>query len=158
MKQPQKVTNIESVSSCVKFIRKTDLSKHHEISILPIIFIAVPSVTILASYIKIYQTIHHHNTAVAPSSQEGNSSYGVEEAKITRMLTVVVVGFYLYWLPPLISNILLDRGLIGETAFKYWNFYFTFLLFASRVINPMVYGTMSQSFRNEFLKILRCQS
>ena len=154
--QPQKVPNIELVSSCVKFIRKRDLSKHY--GIMPVVSIAVPSITIMACYIKIYQTIRQYNTTIAPSSEGGHSSYGVEEAKITRMLTVVVVGFYLCWLPPFISNILLDLGLIGETAFKYWNFYFTFPLLAGSVINPAVYGTMSQSFRKEFLKILRCQS
>ena len=89
--------------------------------------------------------------------RRGNSSYGVEEAKITRMLTVAVVGFYLCWLPLLISNTLLSLDLLGENAFKYQNFYHTFPLFASSAINPMVYGTMSQSFRNEFLKILRRQ-
>ena len=73
----------------------------------------------MAFYIEIYQTIRQHNTAAAPSSQGGHSSYGVEEAKITRMLTVVVVGFYLCWLPPLTSIILLDVGLIGETTIKY---------------------------------------
>ena len=154
--QPQKVPNIESVSSCVKFIRKRDLSKHY--GIMPVVSIAVPSITIVACYIKIYQTIRQYNTTIAPSSEGGHSSYGVEEAKITRMLTVVVVGFYLCWLPPFISNILLDLGLIGETAFKYWNFYLTFPLLAGSVINPAVYGTMSRSFRKEFLKILCCQS
>ena len=116
-KQPQKDNTIESVSSCVKIMRESNLPKLY--GIMAIIFIVVPSVTVVACYIKIYQTIRHHNTAAAPSSQGGHSYYGVEEAKITRMLTVVVVGFYLCWLPPLISSIFLDQDLIGETTFKY---------------------------------------
>ena len=107
MKQPQKYTTIESVGSCVQFVQKMGSP-------------------IVVCYIKIYQTIRHHNTAAAPSSQGGHSSYGVEEAKITRMLTVVVVGFCLCWLPPLISDILQALDLLGQTAIKYWNFYFTF--------------------------------
>ena len=74
---------------------------------------------------------------------------------MTRMQTVVAFGFYLCWLPPLTSYISLALDLFGETAFEYLNFFHTFPLFASSVINPMVYATMSQSFRNEFLKILR---
>ena len=93
---------------------------------ISIIFIAVPSITVVACYIKIYQTIRQHNTAAAPSSQQRLSSYGVEEAKITRMLTVVVVGFYLCWLPSLISNLSLALDLLGVTDIKYWNFYHTF--------------------------------
>ena len=144
---------VEQTPPCVKFLGNNVLSKLY--GIIPIIFIAVPSTTIVACYIEIYQTIRQHNTAAAPSSQGGHSSYGVEEAKITRMLTVVVVGFYLCWLPPLTSIILLDVGLIGETTIKYWYLYFLFPFYASSVINPIVYGAMSQSFRNEFLKIFR---
>ena len=122
-----------------------------------IIFIAFPSIVIVMCYIKIYQTIRHHNTAAAPSSQGGHSAYGVEESKVTRMLTVVVVGFYLCWLPQLITAILQALDVIGETAFRYSTFYFNVPFLASSVLNPMVYGTMSQSFRNEFWKILRRQ-
>ena len=94
-KQPQKYTTIESVGSCVQFVQKTGSPKLYYV--LPIICIAVPSITIVTCYIKIYQTIRQHNTAAAPSAQGGHSSYGVEEAKITRMLTVVVVEFCLCW-------------------------------------------------------------
>ena len=150
--QPPRST-VEPVASCVHLLHSTSKLSY----IVHIIFIAVPSVTIMACYIKIYQTIRQHNTAAAPSSQGEHSSYGVEEAKITRMLTVVVDEFYLCWLPLLVSNTLVALGLLGETAIKYLNFYVTFPRFASSVINPVVYGTMSQSFRNEFLKILRRQ-
>ena len=153
-KQPRKLT-VEPVAPCVQFLQSMFLSKIY--GSLPIVSIAVPSVTIVVCYIKIYQTIRQHNAASAPSSQGGHSSYGVEEAKITRMLTVVVVGFYLCWLPPLINITLLSLALLGETAMNYGNFSFFVPLFASSVINPMVYGTMSQSFRKEVLKILRRQ-
>ena len=154
-KQPLKVTTIESVFSCNQFFQKAGSFKLY--IIISIIYIVIPSLTIVACYIKIYQTIRQHNTAAAPSLQGGHSSYGVEEAKITRMLTVLVVGFYFSWLPPVISNILLSLDLLRETTLKYWNFIHTFPFFASSVINFVVYGTMSQSFRNEFLKILHRQ-
>ena len=154
-KQRQNFTTIESVVSCIQFVQTTVSSKLHFVT--SVIYIVVPSLIIVACYIKIYQTIRQHNNAAAPSSEGVHSSYGVEEAKITRMLTVAVVGFYLCWLPLLLCNTLLSLDLLGENAFKYQNFYHTFPLFASSATNPMVYGTMSQSFRNEFLKILRRQ-
>ena len=154
-KQPKKVTDIESVISCIQFVQKTGSSKFK--FFITIISIVVPSITIVTCYIKIYQTIRQHNTTTAPSSREGYSSFGVGEAKITRMLTVVVVGFYLCWQPLLFGNILLAVNLLGEDAIKYWNFYNTFPVFASSAINPVVYATMNQSFRNEFVKILRRQ-
>ena len=152
--QPTTVTS--KSANCFKLFLKTYTSNPVYLLIC-IIFIAVPSIVIVMCYIKIYQIIRHHNTATAPSSQGGHSDYGVEESRVTRMLTVVVVGFYLCWLPQHITAILLALALIGQTAFRYSTFYFDVPFLASSVINPMVYGTVSQSFRNEFLKILRRQ-
>ena len=126
-------------------------------TIISITFIVIPSLTIVTCYIRIYQTIRQHNTTAAPSSQGEQSSYGVEEAKITRMLTAVVVAFYFSWLPPVINSTLLSLDLLGENTLKYCNFYHTSTFYVSGVINFVVYATMSQPFRNEFLKILHCQ-
>ena len=101
-KHPQKLT-VKPVASCVQFLQSTGLSIFY--FVIAVIYLVVPSITIVACYTKIYQTIRQHNTAAVPSSQGGRSSYGMEEAKITRMLTVVVIGFYLCWLPLLISSI-----------------------------------------------------
>ena len=57
------------------------------------IYIAVPSLVILLCYVKIYQTVHQHNTATILSLRRGRSAYGVEERKTTRMLTVLMVVF-----------------------------------------------------------------
>ena len=115
----------------------------------------VSGLVITLCYVRIYQTIRHHNTAAAPSSRQGHSSYGVEEAKITRILTVVLISLYLCWLPPFVAGILDGFELIGENSLKYRNFFYTFPTFVSSVINPLIYATMSRSFRNEFLKIIR---
>ena len=105
--------------------------------------IVVSGLVITSCYVKIYQTIRHHNTAAAPSSQGGHFSYGVEEAKITRMLTVVLIGFYLCYLPPFVTGILSSLTLVGDNSRKYMNFYVTFPLLASSVINPQIYAIMS---------------
>ena len=118
--------------------------------------LVVSGPVITSCYLRIYQTIRHHNSAAAPSSQEGHSSYGVEEAKITRILTVVLIGFYLCYLPPFATGILTSLTLIENNSVKYGNFYFTFPVFASSVINPLIYATMSRPFKREFLRIIHC--
>ena len=115
----------------------------------------VPVFVIVICYVKIFKTIHQHNTAAAPSTQEGNSPYGVEEAKITRLLTAVVVGFCLCWFPTLIFRILDIFKLVPSTVFKYIVFISVFPIFTSSVVNPIIYGFLNQSFRSEFLKIIR---
>ena len=112
-----------------------------------------PSLTVIICYSMIYQTIRQHNSAVAPPPQEEHSSYGVEEVKMTRLLTVVVVCFYFCWIPVFVYSVLQSTKVVGETS-KYRNFHYLFPAFVSSVINPIVYGVMNQAFRAEFLKII----
>ena len=118
------------------------------------LFFGVTSFVITACCLRIYQTIRRHNIAAASLSQEGHSSYGVEEAKITKMLAVVVIGFYICWFPPVIVVILKSLKLIDESSRKFRNFYYSFPALFSSVINPLIYATMSRPFRMEFLKIM----
>ena len=67
------------------------------------ISITFPSLIVIVCYSKIYQTIRQHNSAAAPPPQEEHSPYGVEEAKMTRLLTVVVVCFYFCWISVFVS-------------------------------------------------------
>ena len=120
-------------------------------------YIAVPSLVVAVCYVKIYRTIRQHNTAAAPPPQGAHSAYGVEEAKITRLLTIIVVGFYICWMPVFVTNFMDFFDAIGIGGIKFYNFYITLPLFASSAVNPIIYATLSNSFRNEFRKILRCE-
>ena len=119
-------------------------------------FLAIVGFIITICYVKIYRTIHRHNTAVAASSQGGHSIFGVGEVKMTRMLTAVVVGYFLCYTPVFISSITTVIDL-KKTAMKYYNFYFLFPVFTSSVINPILYAALSQAWRKEFRKILQCE-
>ena len=119
------------------------------------IYIAVPSLVILLCYVKIYQTVHQHNAATILSLRRGRSAYGVEERKTTRMLTVLMVVFYLFWLPLFVTPILIAFKIIGESKIKFFNFYFNFPGYCRSVINPIVCATINQPFRKEFRRILR---
>ena len=120
------------------------------------LYVIVPSLIVAFCYVKIYQTIRQHNMAAAPSSQEGNSSYGVEEARMTRLLTVIVVGFYICSMPYNVTDILEVTKLLKPES-KYRTFYRDFPVFASSVFYPIAYGVMNALFRSEFLKIIRCR-
>ena len=120
-------------------------------------YITVPNFVVAVCYWRVYKTIRHHNTAVAPSSREGNSPYGVNEARITRLLTVVVVSFYLCMFPGYFFTLLSDLNLLPSSVLKYHVSLRVFPIFTSSVINPIIYGVMNQSFRLEFVKIVRCR-
>ena len=118
-------------------------------------FIAVPSLVVVFCYVQIHRTVHYYNRATAPLPQELSVSYGVEERRVTKILTATVAGFYVCWLPVLIGNILHFFKLSWGSAIIYINFYYTFPVFASSVVNPIIYAIMSQAYRKEFLNILR---
>ena len=109
----------------------THIYPSHSVSVFVIVlqsvYIAIPSLIIIFCYITIYQTIRRHNkkTPTAPFTRRRRcSAYGVEEKKITQVLTVVVVGFYFCWLPVLVTNILNYIKIIGKADLKYINFFF----------------------------------
>ena len=145
-------TSINQPTFCLWYF--SDTSGSITVTVVRSLSISVCSLVVIVCYIKIYRVIRQHNTSVAPSTQGGNSVLGVEEAKMTRILTAVVVGFYLCYMPVLVSNILSVFGVVADTN-KYFNFYFTFPFFASSVINSVIYATMSQPWRREFLELLR---
>lgn len=122
------------------------------------LYIAAPSMVIVFCYARIYQSIRRHNAAAILSPKgRGKSAYGVQEKKMTRMLTVVVVGFYLCWLPLFVTQILMTfTEIIRQNDLKFYNFYFNFPGYFSSVINPVVYATMNTPFRKEFRSIFRC--
>ena len=120
-------------------------------STIQILYIVIPSSIIVACYWKIYQTVRRHNTVAAPSSQKKYSAYGVAEKKITRILTTVLVVFYLCWLPVVVTKVLEAFDIVEKTGGRYYNFHHTFPLFLSSVTNPIIYVKMSQPFRKEFL-------
>ena len=130
---------------------------HLYTTIIASLYLILPVFVIVICYVKIYKTIRDHNRAAAPSTQAGNSPYGVEEAKITRLLTAVVVGFCLCWFPVYISSTLDKFKLFPSAAFNYICFMRQFPMFISSAINPIIYGFINQSFRSEFLKIIRLQ-
>ena len=135
--------------------------------------VLLPSVAIGWSYLKVFSRIRQHNSAVAPSLQPapptyenpihvqissfqgGTSVHGVEETKITRMFTAVLVGFYICWSPFLITVSLRLFGIVEEFSLLYNNFHAFFPVYTSSMINPIIYAAMSRSFRNAILKIVR---
>ena len=96
--------------------------------------IAVPSIVIVVCYVKIWRTIRKHRASRAPTLREGQSGSRIEEVKVTRILTFVVIGLYLCWLPVFVSYTLSVIDVFREIVIRYWNICYMFPLFISSVI------------------------
>ena len=135
-----------------------------------IVYIALPCLVMTACYFKVFLTIKKHNKSVIPSFQTGQAffirrrnpmtvidcrNHGIEEARMTKLLAIVLAGFFLCWLPSFLTILLRLFHAIEKVHEVYSNFYHLFPAYLSSSINPVIYATMSKQFRLEFLNILR---
>ena len=120
-----------------------------------IAYIILPSVIMATCYAKVLVTVRQHNSSVTPSLHSGHNRHGIEEAKMTKLLAAVLVGFYLCWLPGFVTIILRMFNAVEKVHEVYSNFFYLFPAYTSSVINPVICATMSKRFRTEFVNILR---
>ena len=84
----------------------------------------------------------------------------IKEAKMTKILAATVVGFYLCWLPALLYGLLYLFGVFGKDGSSgnlFSNFVYTFPVYMSSTINPLIYVTMNKTFREAFCKLVCCE-
>ena len=77
---------------------------------------------------------------------------GAARRKVVRMLTIIVVGFALCWLPTYVNHYFMffQLAVWEKTPIAIWNFNF-WLAHANSAINPLFYIALNRSFRNAFL-------
>ncbi|XP_057183400.1 somatostatin receptor type 5 isoform X1 [Triplophysa rosa] len=77
------------------------------------------------------------------------------ERKVTRMVVVIVVVFVLCWLPFYIINIVNLVFILPENSVMAGVYFFAVLLsYANSCANPLLYGFLSDNFKQSFRKVL----
>uniref|UniRef100_A0A6Q2WRS7 G-protein coupled receptors family 1 profile domain-containing protein n=1 Tax=Esox lucius TaxID=8010 RepID=A0A6Q2WRS7_ESOLU len=75
------------------------------------------------------------------------------ERKVTRMVVVIVVVFVLCWLPFFIINIVNLIVIIPESSMTAGVYFFSVILsYANSCANPLLYGFLSDNFKQSFRK------
>ncbi|XP_074485077.1 somatostatin-like receptor F_48D10.1 [Sebastes fasciatus] len=81
------------------------------------------------------------------------------ERKVTRMVVVIVVVFVLCWLPFFIINMVNLVVIIPESSATAGIYFFAVILsYANSCANPVLYGFLSDNFRQSFRKVLCVRS
>ena len=76
------------------------------------------------------------------------------ERKVTRMVVVIVVVFVLCWLPFFIINMVNLVVIIPESSATAGIYFFAVILsYANSCANPVLYGFLSDNFRQSFRKV-----
>ena len=109
-------------------------------------------VIIAVCYYKVYKTVKHSNTIFTAANQSRLRA-NVEEAKITKILAVVLMGYLACWTPICIIDYT-DVGFGKPTFPRRIYIMYMFLLYGSSSINPFIYGVLNKSFRREYGRVV----
>ena len=127
-----------------------------------LIFIVTPLAVLLFCYFKVYRVVYQHSLLVAPSLRSAQSqqqnfntpSCRVDEVNVTKMIFAIVVVFCVLWIPVCIIGVLY---VCGFNLPRWSHLLYDYFLFISAATNPLIYGLLNRSFRNEYVKILGCK-
>ena len=117
------------------------------------IYIAAPFTVIFICYAKVFHEVSRSNRVFMQESNHQQLRANVEEAKVTKTLAAVMVGFTCCWLPVcIVDNIDMARG--EDTLPRQVYLTYGFLCYLSSTINPFIYVATNKQFRREYKAIL----
>lgn len=105
----------------------------------------VPFISIVFSYVKIYLEVQKHRSNFLKSSISNAQSY-----KLFQTILMIFAGFILCYFPNLIL-----RGWTPYTPkYPYLRQVVKLLLYFNACLNPIIYFTMNQEYRNDFFNYI----
>ncbi|XP_022809264.1 melatonin receptor type 1A-like [Stylophora pistillata] len=117
------------------------------------IYIATPLTLIRICYVKVFYTVSRSNRVFSVEINPHVLRANVEEAKVTKTLAAVMVGFACCWLPVCIIDYI-DAAQGEPTLPRQAYLTYGFLVYLSSTINPFIYGASNKHFRREHTAIL----
>ena len=110
---------------------------------------------VFTAHYKVFRFVAHHNQMVVPNLQQGRSSH-IEEAKVSKTLVTVVVGFAVCWAPTGINQAMdVTKPIHKNKVPVFLIFLQTILIFTSSAINPLIYTFTNRRFKQEYMMFLR---
>ena len=118
------------------------------------VYVATPLTIITICYAKVFYTVLRSNQVFSQENSLQQLRANVEEAKVTKTLAAVMVGFTCCWLPICIMDYI-DAARGGHTLPRQAYLTYGFLGYLSSTINPFIHGATNRQFRPEYKAILR---
>ena len=112
----------------------------------------VPSLTFGFVLSGCFRRVWFHKSSGTAS---GNRALTASRRKVIRMLSIIVVGFALCWLPCYINHYFMffQPAVFEKIPIAVWSFNF-WLSHANSAINPLFYIVLNRRFRKAFLNAL----
>ena len=118
------------------------------------VYIATPLTIITICYAKVFYTVSRSNRVFSHENNPQLLRANVEEAKVTKTLAAVMVGFACCWLPVCIIDCI-DAARGEPTLQRQAYLTYAFLAYLSSTINRFIYGVANKRFRREYKAIWR---
>lgn len=120
-------------------------------NLLVYLYVGAPTFTLSICYFRVFKKLRTHRQIVQNNllSADGITQ---RDVKVTKILSITVIGFLACWTPIAIIDFV--DTFRGEVTFPR-QVYVLYLILGntSGVINPIVYGVLNKSFREEYKKI-----
>ena len=117
------------------------------------VYIAAPLTVIKICYAKVFCSVSRSNRVFSLQNNLHQLRANVEEAKVTKTLAAVMVGFTCCWLPIGVMDYI-DIAQGKPTFPRQAYLTYGFLIYLSSTINPFIYGGTNKRFRREYKSIL----
>ena len=117
------------------------------------VYIGAPLTIITICYSKVFYTVSRSNRVFSQENNPQMLRANVEEAKVTKTLAAVMVGFACCWLPVCVIDYI-DAASGEPTLPRQACLTYGFLVYLSGTINPFIYGVTNKQFRREYKAML----
>ena len=122
----------------------------------------LPSIFVLAAYLKIFQTAYHHEIRIAAAinsvlrNQSELKLNMIKEMKAAKMVALVLGAFIFSWAPLFVIMIVDIAMKNAVNSYVYAGG----VIFATlnSALNPVIYASMNSEFRDTFKALLQCQN
>ena len=110
-----------------------------------------PLLLLVVCYAKVFREVSRTNKVFSQENNIQNLRVNVEEAKVTKTLVTVMVGFSLCWLPVSIIDFI-DTARGKPTLPRQLYLLYGSSLYLSSGINPFIYGALNSTFKREYYR------
>ena len=118
-----------------------------------VFFTILPMMVVTFCYLRIYRTVKRHakrlqNVDETPTVPNAANKLSLDDIVVTKTLFAIVLGFFVCWTPLYIITSI-------DTAYEEYRlprqiyFFATYFVGLSSIANPVIFGFMNASFREE---------
>ncbi|XP_031548885.1 melatonin receptor type 1A-like [Actinia tenebrosa] len=149
-----KASFIPSQLRCGFLINKETTSKIL-VNFIIAMTLLMPFTIITYCYYKVFKKIREHKRNITPASNLNSLGAHVQDINVTWTMFAVLIGYFMTWMPVLIITLL--KNIFGSANLpRQVHMIVTYTGSMSTAVNPIIYGVMNASFRQEYKRIFRC--